>query len=309
MDFPLDPTTTDASAESVLRAVADPELLAAACRAIGVDADGSRDRDHLIAGLSPVDRELLVEQVRYAAPPSTHYRRLPGLERLAPEALDDLVDDPPYGTQLRAVDESVGEPVGEPVDALHLVCSVPDGGAQSQLSVSEANRHTTVATVAPGSDLLSIRAPSPELADATAGALAGVGPVGAATRLDFRDPDLLASLESDLLRGYHRLTLGVRQQTARTDRIELASDDPDAATDLREDGVVRTLLDRSDTRRRSGRAVLDPTASSPGADPVFPSPTVDIDFAESVVRYRTPAPESTRVAVDRAVRSLSERLE
>lgn len=294
MELPVDPTTANASTEAILRAVDSRALLERALQAADIDADASWEIDQLIAELSPVERKTLADQVQYAAPGTTHYFRLPGLSRLTDSTLDKFEDDSTYGVQLRAVDELF--------ERNYLVFSVPDGGAQAQLSVSEENRHTTVATFDSGYDVLAIRAPTPESAAATSDKLVSMGPADSAERLDFRDPEYLASLESDLLRGYHRLTLGVSRHTSQTDQIKLSSDDPDVTTDLLEDDVVRSLLDRPDLRRVSGRGVLDPNDSGYGTE--LGLPIVDIDFSSGIVHYRTAAPESTMVAVDRAIQSL-----
>ena len=107
----------------------------------------------------------------------------------------------------------------------------------------------------------------------------------------------VAAFEATLLRGYHRLTLAVGRPGADTDRIELSSEESDRRTDLLADDVTRALLRRSDVRRVAGRGVLDPEGV-PG------EPTVTVQFADGAVHYRTASPESTLVAVDRAVRSL-----
>lgn len=207
---------------------------------------------------------------------------------------DDLVDGSSYGVQLRAVDELF--------ERTYLVFSVPDGGAQSQLSVSEADRHTTVATFDPGFNVLAVRAPTPESAGATNDKLVGVGPIDSAERLDFLEPEFLASLESSLVWGYHQLTLGVRRPTAHTNQIELSSDEPSAGNDLLRDDVVRSLLDRPDILRVSGRGVLSPSDTESNSE--WRRPTVDIDFASGVIHYRTASPESTMVSVDRTILSL-----
>lgn len=294
MELPVDPTTVDVSAEAVLRAVDARGLLPAALQAANIDADDSWDCERLIAELSPVEHERLADQVRYAAPRTIHYFQLSGLEQLSASTLDELADGPSYGVELRAVDELF--------ERTYLVFSVPDGGAQSQLSVSEANRHTTIATYDQGFDVLAIRAPTPKSAEATSDKLVGVGPIESAKRLDFLESEFLTSLESNLVKRYHQLTLGVRRPTAHTDQIEISSDEPSAGKDIIQDDVVRSLLDRPDIRRVSGRGVLSPGDTE--LDSECHRPTVDIDFASGIIRYRTAPPESTLVSVDRTILSL-----
>jgi len=294
VELPVDPTMMDVSAEAVLRAVDTRGLLMAALQVADIDADDSWDRNRLISELSPVEHERLADQVRYAAPQTTHYFRLTGLEQLSTPTLDELVDSSSYGVQLRAVDDLF--------ERTYLVFSVPDGGAQSQLSVSEANRHTTIATFDPGFNVLAVRAPTLESAAATSDKLVGIGPIDSAKRLDFLEPEFLASLESNLLQGYHRLTLGVRQPTAHTDQIVLSSDEPSAGTDILQDDVVCSLLDRPDIHRVSGRGMLSPSDTE--FDTKCRRSTVDIDFASGVIHYRTAAAELTMVSVDRAILSL-----
>lgn len=294
VEFPVDPTTTDASAEAVLRGVNTPGLLTAALQVTDIDADASWERDRLISELSPVDRERLANEIRYAAPRTIHYFRLSGLEQLTTSTLEERLEDTSYGAQLHAIDELF--------ERNYLIFSVPDSGTQSQLSVSGANRHTTVASFDPGSNILAVRAPTPESAEVTSGKLIGVGPIESATRLDFLEPEFLSELESNFVRGYHRLTLGVSQETAHTDQIELSSDEP-ATADLLQDDVARSLLDRPDVFRIAGRGVLDVTDCRDNSDPS--RPTVDIDYTNGVIEYRTVPSESTMVSVDRAIQSIS----
>ena len=294
MELPVDPTTVDASAEAILRAVNTQGLLSAALQATDIDADSSWERDRLIAELSPVEHERLADQVRYAAPQTTHYFQLPGLEQVSAPMFDELVEASSYGVQLRAVDELF--------ERTYLVFSVPDGGAQSQLSVSEENRHTTVATFDPGFDVLAVRAPTPESAVATSGKLVGIGSIDSANRLDFLEPEFLASLESSLVQGYDQLTLGVRRPTAYTDQIELSSDEPNAEEGVLQDDVVRSLLDQPDIHRVSGRGVL--SLSGTEADSECRRTSVEIDFDSGVIHYRTAVSELTMVSVDRSIQCL-----
>ncbi|WP_435101143.1 hypothetical protein [Halarchaeum sp. P4] len=291
MELPLEPTTTDDPATAALQAVDSQTLLERALRAAGVDADASQTRDHLIAALSPVERELVAKQVRYAAPQTSYYARLPGLAQLDPTTLVEHVTDSGFGVRLRAVDELF--------ERHYLLCSTPPGGAQTQLAPAEADRHTTVATFDSGYDVLAVRAPTPESAVATSEKLAALGDTDAPERLDLRDPDRLTALEADLVHGYHRLILGVTQPTAQTDRIELTSDGARPGTDLRRDDVVQSLLERPDIRREAGRVTLDP-ASGDSHD----RPLVDLRFSDGEISYRTPQPEATLLAVDRAIQSL-----
>ena len=294
MELPVDPTMMDVSAEAILRAVDTRELLLVALQATDIDADDSWDRDRLIAELSPVEQKRLADQVRYAAPQTTHYFRLSGLEQLSTPTLDEFVDSSSYGVQLRAVDELF--------ERIYLVFSVPDGGAQSQLSVSDANRHTTIGTFDPGFDVLAVRALTPEIAAATSNKMVGIGPIDSAEGLEFLEPKFLASLELNLLQGYHRLTFGVRRPTAHTDQIVLSSDEPSAEKDLLQDDVVRSLLDRPDIFRVSGRGRISPFDNE--IDTECRRSTVDIDFASGIIHYRTSVAESTMVSVDRTIQSL-----
>ena len=294
MKLPVDPTTEDASAEAIIRAVDTQGLLSAALQATDIDADSSWERDRLIAELSPVEHERLADQVRYAAPQTTHYFQLPGLEQVSAPMFDELVEASSYGVQLREVDELF--------ERTYLVFSVPEGGAQSQLSVSEEDRHTTVATFDQGFDVLAVRAPTPESAVATSGKLASISSIDSANRLDFLEPEFLASLESSLVQGYDQLTLGVRRPTAYTDQIELSSDEPNAEEGVLQDDVVRSLLDQPDIHRVSGRGVL--SLSGTEADSECRRTSVEIDFDSGVIHYRTAVSELTMVSVDRSIQCL-----
>jgi len=165
--LPVGPTIEDPSSRALLLdlptdAAFDRALAAADVNRALDTADTGTDRQHVVDELSVVDRRCVAAQVRFAAPQVIHYYRLPNRPDLDVADLEDLAGDRScggFGAQVRAVAEAH--------DRTYLVCSVPVGGTQAQLSVSEASRVWTVAAFDPGTTVLAVRADTPETAAGT----------------------------------------------------------------------------------------------------------------------------------------------
>lgn len=293
MTFPVDPTATDISPTDLLLELPSRAALRRALAAAGIDAelDDETDLERFLTEFSQVERRQVAAQARYAAPQTIHYFRFPELPHVSASALEDLIDSDGFGGQVRAVEELH--------DRVYVVCSVPEGGTQAQLSVSEDDRVTTVATFEPQSQLLAVRARDTDLADGTVGALRDHPDLTNGSRVPFEDDGVRGRFEDAAVRAYERLSLGVTTPTARTERIDVVgTQDGDAGrADVRHDGVVTDLMSRGDTQRREAQARLDLRSS--GAVPAIP--TVRVDFQSSAISFSQWVPERTMMALDRIV--------
>jgi hypothetical protein len=257
--------------------------------------------------LSIVDRRRVAAQVRFAAPQVIHYYRLPDLPAVGATDLEELAGDRSgggFGTQVRAVSEAH--------DRIYLVCSVPAGGTQAQLSVSEASRVRTVAAFDPGTNLLAVRAETPETAAGTVSACLDHPALKSSERVSFTEERFLRGFEDECVEAYTELGLGTTQPDARTARIDLTATELENSLrgDLREDEIVRDLLERGDTVRESAELRLALTLIFAGADgeehDAIARPSVDVDFTVGSIAFDRFVPERTLATLDRIVhRALS----
>ena len=244
MTFLVDPTVEDLSPRDILldlptNAVFDRALAAADVDRTLDSADTGTKREHVVEELSVVDRRRVAAQVRFAAPRTMHYYRLPDLPAVGAADLDDLVGDRSgggFGAQVRAVSEAH--------DRVYAVCSVPAGGTQARLSVSEASRVRTVAAFDPGTAVRAVRVDGPETAAGTLSACLDRPILESGEGVPLTDEKFLGRFEDECIEAYTQLGLTATRPDARTARIELTGKGGRSSPrgDLREDAVVRDLL-------------------------------------------------------------------
>lgn len=294
MTFPVDPTADDTSPMELLLELPSRAALhrALAAADIGGELDDDDDPEQFLGELTQVERRQAAAQVRYAAPQTIHYFRLPGLTHVSPSELDDLTGSGGYGGQVRAIEELH--------DRVYVVCSVPESGSQAQLSVSEDGRVTTVATFDPGTDLLAVRADDADLAAGTVQALRDHPDLSESSRVSFRDEGFRGRFEDATVVAYEQLSLTVTETTTRTDRIDITGTErgESGRADVRQDDVVHDLLSRGDTQRTQAEARLVFESSSA----LPPEPRVRIDFSDSSISFRQWVPEETLIRLDRVIR-------
>lgn len=293
MSLPVDPTVDDVSALDLLMDLPSRAALRRALAAADITDELGDDDDpeQFLSELSQVELRQAAAQARYAAPQTIHYFRLSGLPTVSTSELDDLADSNGFGGQIRAVEELH--------DRIYIVCSVPEGGTQAQLSVSDDARVKTVATFDPQSELLAVRAEDANIADGTIHALRGHPDLSKSSRVPLRSDDMRGRIEDAAVIGYEQLSLSVTGSNAQTDRIDITATDQGGSNlaDIRRDKVVDDLLSRGDTQREEAHARLD--FRSTDAIPV--DPTVQIDFDASAITFRQWVPERTLVQLDRVV--------
>ncbi|MFC6875282.1 hypothetical protein [Halobellus marinus] len=294
MTFPVNPTADDVSPVDLLLELPSR---AALCRALAAadiadELDNDDDPERFLDELSQVDLRQAAAQARYAAPQTVHYFGLPGLTDVSPSELDDLTESGGFGGQVRTVEELH--------DRVYVVCSVPEGGTQAQLSVSEDARVTTVATFDPGTDLLAVRADDSDLAAGTVQALRDHPDLSEWTSVSFRDDGFRGRFEDAAVAAYEQLSLAVTSVGAGTERIDVTGEErgDSGREDVRGDEVVDDLLSRSDTKRSTAQVRLNLRTG----DTIPSNPSVRIDFDESSVEFRQWVPEQTLIQLDSVIR-------
>lgn len=294
MSSPVVPPADDVTPSELLLELPSRAALRRALAAADIadELDDDDDPGQFLDELSKVKLRQAAAQARYAAPQTVYYFRLPGLTDVTPAELDDLTESDGFGGQVRAVEELH--------DRVYVVCSVPEGGTQAQLSVSEDARVTTVATFDPGTNLLAVRADDSDLAAGTVQALRDLPDLSEWTSVSFRDDGFRGRFEDAAVAAYEQLSLSVTSVGAGTERIDVTGEErgDSGRADVRGDDVVSDLLSRGDTERSTAQVRLDLRT----ADTIPSNPSVHIDFDESSVEFRQWVPERTLIQFHRVIR-------
>ena len=294
MTFPVNPAADGITPIAILLELPSRAALRRALAAadIGDELDDDDDPEHFLDALSQVDLRQTAAQARYAAPQTVHYFQVSGLTDVSPPELDDLTNSEGFGGQVHAVEELH--------ERVYVVCSVPEGGTQAQLSVSEDSRARTVATFDPGTDLLVVRAADVDLAAGTVQALKDHPDLADSSRVSFRNDGFRSRFEDAAVVAYEQLSLAATADTARTERIEVTGTESGESgrADVREDDVAHDLLASGDTQRAKAVVRLDFESNST----LPPEPRVQIDFSDSAIAFRQWVPEETFIRLDKAVR-------
>lgn len=292
MDLPVDPTTTDANPRAIIQSLPNWAALRRVVHAAPVDIDvDSRDSiDEFIEELNLVQARTLASQIRFAAPRRIFYYRVPELASLQIEDFGGEIDSTragAYGPETRAFVHDH--------DRVYVICSVPPGGTQAQLSLDESSREIVIATFGPGSELLAVRASSVEIAD---GARSAVLSRFGISRGDRLSPTVLRDqFGAETVAAYTRLTFdGIGRQMV-TDWIEVsAGNQADGVEDLRRDDVVMALFHRSDLELTEAQAVLE----------IGEALSISLLYHESRIDIRRFIPERTLIKLDQAVATAME---
>ena len=292
MDLPMDPTTTDADPRKTIQSLPNRAALRRAIRAtpLEIDVDSVDSIDEFIDELDLVQARTLASQIRFAAPQTVFYYRVPELSALQIEDFGGETGSTKagaYGPETRAIVHDH--------DRVYVVCSVPPGGTQAQLSLDEASRKTAIATFDPGSELLAVRASSVAIADgARSAALSRFG-IGRSDRLS--STVLRDQFGTETVAAYRGLTFDGTGRQMVTDWIEVsAGNRGNGVEDLRRDDVVMTLLNRSDLKLTEAQAVVE----------IGETLSISLLYDESRIDIRRFIPERTLIELDQAVASAME---
>lgn len=302
VDLPIDPTRTDASPQELLRDLpsqaARRRVLQAADLSIDVDDRGFKET---LDELSRIERRRVASQLRFAGARTVHYYRADGLRQVTPDGATgragDVSSSGAYGPEIQTAVRDH--------DRIYVVCDVPDTGTQTQLTLSDADRSTTVATFKPHTPILAVRAPDNETADATMRAVVDYLDLDDASRISFLDGGFRGRFEDGCVVGYSSVrlrTMGERRDASNVE-IRPAESRRNSFTDIRDDAVVRDLIQRDDTRldEAEGLVTVFGDILPPEPDNRF-EPRVTIGFPEGRVRFEQFVPEQMLLEFDDVVR-------
>lgn len=294
MNLPLNPTEEDRPAGDLVAALPTDTARRRVLAAAGVDLppDGPHLRER-IAELPPATRRRLRHQIRFAGRRTVYYARVPGLSAAAFDTPDDTADDTATAAFGGHVETTLTEG-----NQLYVVCSVPETGTQTQLGGSNANRLITVATCRTDTDLVGIRAPDRDTADATRRTLTRAADADEHTTVEFTADGVRNQLRTTCVDGYTEVVFRTTRTETDADRIVVrASGEGDAAPDVLDDTVTALLEDQPGTELVSGRARL--SVAPEGSDEPLQA---QIRFRESAILFGQFLPEATLLAVDDLLR-------
>lgn len=298
VDLPIDPTRTDASPQELLRdlpsQVARRRVLQAADLSIDVD---DRGFEETLDELSRIELRRVASQLRFAGTRTIHYYRADGLRQVTPDGATgragDISSSGAYGPEIQTAVRDH--------DRIYIVCDVPDTGTQTQLTLSDADRSTTVATFEPHTATLAVRAPDNDTADATMRAVVDYLDLDEASRISFLDGGFRGRFEDACVVGYSSVQLQTEAERRDPSRIDIRPADPkrDSLTDVRGDVIVRDLIERKGTRLNEAEGLV---AVSEGIYPPTSNsrfePRVTIGFPDGRVRFEQFVPEQVLIEFD-----------
>ena len=302
MNLPIDPTDNDISAQELIQNLpsqaARHRVLQASDIAIDVD---DRTFTETLDELSQIELRRVVSQLQFAGKRTVYYYQIDGLRQVSPTDVSDRAGDGDssgaYGSEVKTVIEDH--------DRMYLVCSVPETGTQAQLSFSEEDRETTVATFKPRSQLLAVRAPNETTADATVGAVMSYLELADRERISFLDGRFRGRFEDACVEGYSTLRLRNTNSDDHSTEIEVRSEKPEAGNvaDVRNDAVVDDLFRRNDTQLHSATGLVSfPTEIHSAEAAHSLHPRVTIGFPDGRARFEQFVPEQILIKFDDVIR-------
>lgn len=302
MDLPIDPTQTDASPAELVRDLSSQaarrRVLQAADLSIDVD---DRSFPETLDELSQIELRRVASQLRFAGARTVHYYHVDRLQQVSPDGATDRAGDVSssgaYGPEIQTAVRDH--------DRVYVVCDVPDTGTQTQLTISDEDRTTTVATFEPRTPVLAVRAPDNETADATMQAVVDFLGLDEASRISFLDGGFRGRFEDTCVVGYSSLRLLTTGNRGDSTEIEIRPEESGRGshTDVRTDSVVSDLLQRNDTElnEATGLVAISGDVQPPSSGERF-RPRVTIGFTDARVRFEQFVPEQVLLNLDDIVR-------
>ncbi|WP_147587277.1 hypothetical protein [Halorubrum lipolyticum] len=251
--------------------------------------------------LSRIELRRVASQLRFAGSRTVHYYRVDGLRQVSPDGATGragtVSSAGAYGPEIRTAVRDH--------DRVYVVCDVPDTGSQTQLTLSDGDRTTTVATFEPRTPVLAVRAPDTETADATARAAVDFLGLDDASRISFLDGGFRGRFEEACVAGYSSLRLRTAGDRGASTEIVIrpAESGSGRHADVRTDAVVSDLLRRNDTEleEATGVAAIAGDVRPPSSGERF-RPRVAIGFPDGRVRFEQFVPEQVLLELDDIVR-------
>jgi hypothetical protein len=302
MNLPLDPTRNGASPQELIQSLPSQAARQRVFQAAGISIDvDDRNFEATLDELSDIELRQAASQLRFAGVRTVYYYRVEELRQVSPDegtGRTDNADSPgAYGPEVRTALRDH--------DRIYVVCDVPETGTQAQLSFSEENRETTVATFKPRSELLAVRAPDEETADATSRAVVSYLDLTDWSRVSFLDGGIRGRFEDACVDGYSNLRLKNTNPHDHSKEIEVRSKESEAGeiTDVREDAVVETLLRQKELELNAATGLISMTTGiySSDVETSF-DPRVTIGFPEGRVTFEQFVPEEILIKFDDIVR-------
>lgn len=302
MDLPIDPTRNGASPTDLVRELpsqaARRRVLQAADLSIDVD---DRSFPETLDELSRIELRRVASQLRFAGARTVHYYHVDGLQQVSPDGATgragDVSSSGAYGPEIQTAVRDH--------DRVYVVCDVPDTGTQTQLTISDEDRLTTIATFEPRTPVLAVRAPDNGTADATMQAVVEFLGLEDASRISFLDGGFRGRFEDACVVGYSSLRLLTTKNRGASTEIEIRPEESGRGrhTDIRTDAVVSDLLQRTDTELGETTGLV---AISGDVRPQSPGdrfrPRVTIGFPDGRVRFEQFVPEQVLLKFDDIVR-------
>ena len=302
MNLPIDPTQNDATPQELIRTLPSHAARRRVLEAAGVSTEiDRRDVAETLNECSQIDLRRAASQLQFAGKRTVYYYRVHDLPHVEPAGSTGRVGDVGspgvYGSEVQTV-------VSEH-DRMYVVCNVPDTGTQAQLTLTKADRPTTVATFKPRTPLLAVRAPDEGTADATLRAVLSYLELGGATRISFLEDGFRGRFEDACVDGYSTLRLRNTTPNANTRDIEIRSREPEtnAVSDVRMDALTEDLLRRGDTELTAATGLITvPTVlrSEVYGEPLHPR--VSIQFPTGCITLEQFVPEQILIDIDNLVR-------
>lgn len=300
MDLPLDPTTTDAPPQELVRGLDSRTARRRVLQSADIDIDtDARGFAGVLDELSRIELRRAASQLRFAGARTVYYYRIDGLHRVSPDGATGRAGDANsvgvYGPEVRTVVSDHGR--------IFVVCAVPETGTQTQLAISDDARPTTVAVFEPGTQILAVRAPDGDTADATVRAVSDYFELDGRTSVSFLDGGFRGRFEDACVEGYSTLRLRNTDHRDDTGAIEVRSERSDDRADVRGDAIVRDLLRRRDAELDAATGLVSVPTDVRADEHDGPlRPSVTIGFPEGRVTFEQFVPESVLLAVNDAVR-------
>jgi len=302
VNLPINPTQNDASPQALIQSLPSQAARRRVFQAAGISMDvDDRNFEETLDELSQIELRRVASQLRFAGVRTVYYYRVEGLRQISPDRVTgrnaDADSPSAYGPEVRTALRDH--------DRIYVVCDVPETGTQAQLSFSQENRETTVATFKPRSELLAVRAPDKDTADATSRAVVSYLDLTDWSRISFLDGGIRGRFEDACVDGYSNLRLKSTNPHDHSKEIEIRSKEPEPGNlaDVRKDTVVEDLLQRNDMELNVATGLISVSTELQSIDDDRSlHPRVTVGFPKGRITFEQFVPEQILIELDDVIR-------